>query len=162
MRENLGIWLISVVGITFLGCFLRTITPDGKTGKAASFVLSLIIALSIINPLLSLANINYDKSEVSVSEAAVNERISEISVNFAKKYYFNEIKSELKKNKIIITKANIDCYEKDGSYYLEKIIIDKKDLEYSDDLANIDISSLIADIINKKYSIDRKDIVIYE
>ena len=162
MKENIGIWLVSVIGITFLGCFLKTITPDGKTGKAASFVLSLIIALSIINPLLSLANVDYDKSEVSVSEAAVNEQINEISVNFAKKYYFNEIKNELKRNKILITKANIDCYEKDGSYYLEKITIDKKNLEYPDDLTNIDISSLIADIINKKYSIDKKDIVIYE
>lgn len=162
MRENIVIWLISVVGITFLGCFLKTITPDGKTGKAASFVLSLIIALSIINPLLSLVNVDYDKSEVSVSEAAVNEQINEISVNFAKKYYFNEIKNELRKNKIIITKANIDCCEKNGSFYLKKITIDKKDLEYSDDMANIDISSLIEDIINKKYSIDKKDIVIYE
>jgi len=166
MKENIAIWITSVIGITFLGCFLKIIAPEGKTAKAASFVISLIIAFSIISPLSSLIKSTSDYNGIAMSDEAINEninqRINEMNAGFAEKYFFNAIKSELKRNKVSIGMADIVCGEKDGSYFIKKISIDKNDLEYSGDEANIDISSLVTDIISKKYSIDKKDIVVYE
>ena len=54
-------WLMSIVGVVFLGVMIDIITPEGKTNAFIKSIFAVFVVYIIVSPIVTMFNKNYDK-----------------------------------------------------------------------------------------------------
>lgn len=147
-------WVLSIVGVVFLGMLLDIAYPNGKTNKLCKSIFGLITLVVIINPIFKI-NLEIRKEdfidnflESSLNDVKINMYISEIENNLLLSGIdgvFVEIDSKIDKNNITIENINID---------ISQAVLLK-------DFENINKYEVIVNEVKKVVDIDEEGIVIY-
>ena len=181
MLETISDYATTIILLIISITFVELLLPDNKNKKYVMFTCSLIIMLSVINPILSIFN-----NEIDVSSAMneIKNEMNEIEYNLSTNYnlndniysaYIENLENNMKKRledigyKVLETKINIDqiTYEpksiemkvkyEDG--YVQPIVIEVFENSSSDTIYEADIKK-IKEILYADYGVDKNNIKI--
>ena len=151
----MGKWLLSVVGIIFLGVLFDLLYPNGKTNKLCKSIFGLISIFVIISPVFSL-----DYKELSTKVASNKLLIK--NLNKSKNVYLKQ-KIELHLESRLINGVNveIDSNLTLNEYEIENIYVDTTNLVLTENVTNINKYEVIQNEILSVVDIDVGRIIIY-
>lgn len=152
-------WILSLVGMGFLGVLIEVIVPNGKLNTFIKSIFALLLLYVIVSPLPELfnkgVNINLDYELLSDSdyvvtlneaklenyELSIKDQLSNLGIsNVDIQFYADTSKTELIIQKVYVNTINIVLNEKDK---------------------HINISDIILEIISDTLNIDKGEVVIY-
>lgn len=181
MLETISDYATTIILLIISITFVELLLPDNKNKKYVMFTCSLIIMLSVINPILSIFNNEFD---VSSAMNEIKNEMNEIEYNSSTNYnlndniyskYIENLENNMKKRledigyKVLETKINIDqiTYEpksiemkvkyEDG--YVQPIVIEVFENSSSDTIYEADIKK-IKEILYADYGVDKNNIKI--
>ncbi len=147
-------WLISIVGIVFLGVLVDIISPNGKTNHIIKCVFSLFVLIVIVTPVLKIFKKDWN-IETNIQgdwiESVKEQRISALEEKVGKHLYEKgiacvvEIEAEDVGNCINIGQVNI---------YISKSVLNNMD-------EHINKYKHITDLVKEVVEVD-EEIVVYE
>lgn len=175
MIKELSNFAMTIVLISILITIINMILPEGKNKKYVTFISGLIITIIMINPIISLLNIDIDIGEVfnqnntimanseykQKLEAKQKELISETYESNLKLdiisrleedgYKIKDISVEIDDKSYELNKINLNVEFYDGD--IEPIVIDVSK-NYSDSVSEYD-KQKIKDKLNSIYMVDK-------
>jgi stage III sporulation protein AF len=110
-------WVISIVGVVFLGLLLDMVYPNGRTNKLCKSIFGIIVLVVIIKPIF---NVNLDMVSDNYIDEMLESSLSDSKINILKKEIegalllsgldgvFVEIDGKIEDNKILIENVTID------------------------------------------------------
>lgn len=152
-------WILSIVGMSFLGVVVETIIPNGKLNKFIKSMFSLFLLFVIISPLpklfnrdISLSN-NFDYKMDEILLVNINER----KLN----NYENAILNELKNRGIDNVSIQFEADTTKSNFKIQKIYIDVCNVVLKNNAKHINISDTIVEVITSVVEIGKEGVVIY-
>lgn len=159
---------------------VEMILPNNKTKKYVTFVSSVILSITILNPIVSFLkkDISFDdffeEEQYSISNMEYNAKME-----YAKQKSIDDLYDESLKKNIINRleecgykvkdisftvdresyqpiKIQVEIEHSDGD--VQKVIIDVSN-NYEDNISLLDVAK-VKDVLNSTYSIDRKNIIV--
>ena len=144
-------WILSIVGIVFMGIVIDIISPHGKTNKFIKGIFSIFMLFTFLSPIKSIIN--------KFSNATFNENEIELDNNFLSniniaKNESNQIIIQNRLNAIgvegVIVTICSNVYKFD--YQIEKIYVDTSNIVLSENISHINkyevITNTILELIN--------------
>jgi len=150
-------WLLSIVGIIFLGVLIDILYPYGKTNTFCKSIFGIFSVFVLISPILKL--------DINKVQNTTNQFVSEellLSIESSKENYY-----KLKIEKLLIDKeingvnVEIQGNTTDNRFNIENIYLDISELVLSKNLTNINKYEVITNIILDSIDIDSERIIIY-
>ena len=149
-------WLLSIVGIIFLGILLDIVYPNGRTNAFCKGIFGIFSVFVLVSPILKI-----DFNSVFNNESYVDVELSENITNAQKDYYKLKIESILKSHEIIGLDVELDGIMEDNCFNIENIYIDTTQIVLTENLTNINKYEVIREIILESIEIDSERIIIY-
>ena len=148
-------WLLSLIGVVFLGVLFDVIYPNGKTNAFCKGLFGIFTIYIIVSPIINFKlDINNDNNFV---DTALVENINNAKVQ-AMEIKINNV---LKDNGISNVYVEIDCDLSNSEFIVENITIDISNLVLDDGLMNINIYEVITNNVVSITGIDKDRIIIY-
>lgn len=150
-------WLLSIIGIIFLGVMIDILYPHGKTNAFCKSIFGVFSMFILISPILNL--------DVKKLENSSNDYISEqllMSLESSKENVYKlKIESLLKSNEIEGVNVEIQGNSEDNGFIIENIYLDVSEIVLTKNLTNINKYKVITNIILESVEIDPERIIIY-
>lgn len=147
-------WILSIVGIVFIGVILDVILPDGKTSKFIKHIFSIFLMFVVISPITKLSvNSNWFNNNLVVDSNFIYE------TNIQKIDALTErIKQEL--NKIEINNAEVVIY---SNVFNEDLIINSVyvDLSNSNIILSEDIKNKVINVVTSILNVAESEVNVY-
>ena len=146
-------WLISIVGIVFLGILFDMIYPNGKTNKICKSVLGIATLLVMISPIFEF-KFNFDNKNFinnSIMESLTNSRINLIQ---------KEIEVSLSMKGIEGVFVSLDSNFDNNELIIENIYIDISNAVLLENYENINKYEVILNEVQKVIDIDKENVII--
>ena len=156
-------WLLSVGCVLIITSVIGMVLPGDRIGTFIRSILSLILIFVMIKPILSLKNtgLSFDKYYTNNIEIQTDfiDYVAYCRLENYKKKFIEKFDLEGIKN--VIIDFNYELMD-DGSFKINKIIINLKNIVINNDISHIDIIEKVINEICDYLNTDRKDVVIYE
>ena len=147
-------WLISIVGVVFLGVMVDIITPEGKTNNFIKSIFAIIVFYIIVTPIINLFD---SEHSWAIEDVALQDSYLE-SVSGTK---IDTLEIELQK---LIMDKGYECFvEIDGSMYGNSISINNITVFLPDNVLNegdkhINNCKVITQLIKEKVGVEEDEI----
>lgn len=152
-------WILSVIGIVFIGVIFEIILPEGKTNAFIKHVFSILLLYVIISPIPKLFNKKFNSNSTNAGN---------IDNNFI--YSINLEKTKALENDLINTfnnagikgvsvVVNSDIFNE--NFKINKIYIDLVNVVLSNENSHINIKVELLKLVQSKVSIAKEDVVFY-
>lgn len=154
-------WILSLVGIVFLGVMLDVIAPNGKSNNFIKSIFGLLVILTLINPIKNLITINLN-DKISDDIIATNSELT-LYINNAWVEQKNlKINNKLIESNIMGVNVNIcgNLFEK--NFVVDYVYVDISNLVLTDEITNINKYEKIEEIILEQIEIEKERIIFYE
>ena len=148
-------WLLSIVGVVFLGVLFDLIYPAGKTNSLCKSIFGIFAMFIMISPIL---NLDIDKF---VSNVSNNDILIENITETKNDTYRKVILSHLEEFDINGVSVEIDSKLNNNNYVIENIFVDSTNLVLTEKVTNINKYEVIADEIAKVVDVERERIIVY-
>ena len=152
-------WILSLVGMAFLGVVVETILPNGKLNKFIKSMFSLFLLFVIISPLpkffnkdISL-NINCDYEVDEILLSSINQRKLD--------NYEDAILEKLKNNGIENANIQFDADTTKSCLKVNKVYVDVCNIVLKNNAQHINITDAIVEVVLSVVQIDKEGVVIY-
>lgn len=147
-------WLFSVIGVVFLSILFDIIYPSGKTNKFCKSIFGIIAIVVIISPIISIADIDFDKSYV-------DETLSDNIIKSKEDVLAIQITEYLKSKGIDGLDVEVRGTLSENDFEIENIFIDVTSIVLIEDMANINKYEVIAREVSNKFDVSEDMIFLY-
>lgn len=148
-------WLLSIVGVIFMGVLLDLLYPNGKTNAFCKSIFGIFAVFMIIQPILNL-EINLDFDTEVVDSALV------YNINTAKEEALKiKIENLLLDEGIEGVDVEIKSNLYNNIFEVENIYLDITNLVLTENITNINKYEVITNEITSAIEIDKERIIIY-
>lgn len=147
-------WLLSVVGVAFLGVLLDIIYPNGKTNAFCKSMFGIMTICIMISPLLTIKKNEY-KIELFDSEVVS-------TINSSKSEALKiQIENNLISDGVNGVYVEIESNLSKSDFEIENIFIDTSELVLTENVTNINKYEVISQSVLEIIDIDNERIIIY-
>lgn len=148
-------WLLSIVGIVFMGVLFDLIYPNGKTNSLCKSIFAVLSLFVMVSPILKLDidNIKVD----NFNNQQLIEHINDAKINSIKL----KIDSHLSSCGIVGVVVKIDSNLTNEEFEIEKIYIDTTNLVLTENITNINKYVVIINEVSNLLDIEKERIVVY-
>ena len=147
-------WLISIVGVVFLGILLDLVYPNGKTNAFCRSIFGIMIVCIMISPIVKYKNNDYS---IDLNNSSLLTSINE-SKEFALK---SQIEGILRNKGIDGVVVEIESNLLENDFQIENIYVDTSELVLTENLTNINKYEVISRTILEFVDIDNERLIIY-
>lgn len=147
-------WLFSVIGVVFLSILFDIIYPSGKTNKFCKSIFGIIAIVVIISPIISIADMDFDKSYV-------DETLSDNIIKSKEDVLAIQITEYLKSKGIDGLDVEVRGTLSENDFEIENIFIDVTGIVLIEDMANINKYEVIAREVSNKFDVSEDMIFLY-
>ncbi|MBE5757378.1 MAG: hypothetical protein E7345_00395 [Clostridiales bacterium] len=148
-------WIISIVGVVFLGILFDLIYPNGKTNKLCKSVFGLIVLCVIIAPIMNFDfDLNFNENSIDVG---TYEEIKESRDNLLIKQIEGAILGLGIQGAFVELSSNYGI----NGYEIENISIDISNIVLLENVTNINKYEVIVEEVIRIANIDREKVVVY-
>lgn len=157
-------YILSIVGVVFLGVLIDVIMPDGEMNKYVKGVFSIIALCVILSPIPKLFKKDFDIGNLFYDSAAVqvDADFLEATNKQLKNQFENALVAKLKDAGFDCIKVEILCDMSNYNFEIKKVIIDISKMVINANLPHINKYTEIKDITTKYLNVEESDIVINE
>jgi stage III sporulation protein AF len=157
-------YILSVVGIVFLGVLIDVIMPDGEMNKYVKGVFSIIALCVILSPIPKLFKNDFDIEKMFYDSAAVqiDTDFIEATNKQLKTQFENILVAKLKDAGFDKVEVEILCDVSNYNFKIKKVIVDISKIVINTNLPHINKYTEIKDIATKYLNVEESDIVINE
>lgn len=148
-------WLLSIVGVVFMGVLFDLIYPNGKTNSLCKSIFAILSLFVMVAPILKI-DINDIKAD-NFNNQELIEHINEAKLNTIKL----KIDSHLSSCGIVGVIVKIDSNLTDEDFQIEKIYIDTTNLVLTENITNINKYVVIINEVSNLLKIDKERIIVY-
>lgn len=148
-------WLLSIVGVSFLGVLLDLIYPNGKTSAFCKSIFGIVAMIVLISPIFDI-HLDKIKQEELVDENIINV-INEARIDSMQR----EFESRLRSCGIDGVGVELDIIFVDNDMVIQNILIDSTNLVLTEKVTNINKYEVISKEIAQIVDIERERIVVY-
>lgn len=152
-------WILSIVGMAFLGVVIETIIPNGKLNMFIKSMFALFLLFIIVSPLPKIFNqsISFDTSFDYEEDVSFLNKLNEKKLE----NYELSIKEQL----IALGISNINIqFEADttkSDFKVQKIYVDVCNIVLNDVDKHINITDTILKVVTSTLGITDKEVIIY-
>ena len=147
-------WILSIVGIVFLGTLIEIVYPNGKTSAFCKGIFSIFAVAVMITPILKIKNIDLNTNYID--ETLVS------NINTSKENYYKlKIEQALTDKNIKGVIVEIEGKNEENEFVIENIFVDTTDLVLTENLTNINKYEVIIQRVLEIVEIDKERIVVY-
>ena len=157
-------YILSIVGIVFLGVLVDVIMPNGEMNKYVKGVFSIIALFVIVSPVQKIFDSNYDLGDTFYDTTAV-----EIDTDFLeatqkqmKISFQNSIEAKLCDEGFEGVEVEILCEMSNYELVIKKVIADVSKMVMNENIEHINNYAEIKTIIAKNLNMEESDVVINE
>ncbi len=148
-------WLLSIVGVVFLGVLFDLIYPNGKTNNLCKSIFSIVAVFVMVAPILQIDINSLDfTSEVN---AGVIENIGQEKIEVIKFKIIDHLESCGISNLIVKIDGNL----LEDSLVINKIYIDSTNIVLSENVLNINKYEVISKEIVELLKISEEKVIVY-
>lgn len=147
-------WLMSIVGVVFLGILLDIVYPNGKTNAFCRNIFGIITVLIMITPIVEFKNNDY---KIDLNNTSILSTINE-SKELA---LITQIEGYLISKGIEGVSVEIDSNLLENDFQIENVFVDASDLVLTENLTNINKYEVISQTILEIVDIDNERLIIY-
>lgn len=153
-------YILSIVGVVFLGVMVDIISPEGKTNSFIKSMFAIFLMFVILTPVInffSKSNINdilnssYENDKDYISDI-VDLRIEDLK---------SSVISELEKQGIFGTNVEIEGKMKEQKIEIEKVVVNAQNVVLTNADKHIDKYKVITEVIAEVLKID-SEVIEYE
>ena len=157
-------YILSIVGVVFLGVLVDVIMPDGEMNKYVKGVFSIISLCIILSPIpaffkkdFDIGNLFYDNAAITVDSDFLDATNKQI-----KKQYENTLVVKLKDAGFDNVEVEILYDVSNYNFRIKKVILNITNMVISTNMPHINKYTEIVEITKKYLSVEESDIVINE
>ena len=157
-------YILSIVGIVFLGVLVDVIMPDGEMNKYVKGVFSIIALCVILSPIpkffnndFDVGNLFYDSTAISVDADFLDATNKQI-----KEQYENTLEVKFKDAGFDNVKVEILYDVSNYNFSVKKVMIDISNIVINTNIPHINKYTELVDITKKYLNVEESDIVINE
>lgn len=148
-------WLLSVIGVVFIGVLFDILYPNGKTNKLCKSIFGIFATFIMISPIFNV-DIN------SVFEGVVEDSVLLENINQAKEdTYKRMIESHLNDVGIVGVSVEIDGYLDYSEFVIKNVYVDTVNLVLTENITNINKYEVIANEVVSVVEIPSERIIVY-
>lgn len=159
MTNFLSSWVISIIGIIFVGLLSDIIMPNGKMQNVVKTTVSIFIILTILKPInnIDINNLNFFNfnSNTITADNSIIEKYDNLKIEKLK----TDIEKLLNENGFYDVNISFELSENNK---ISTIYVDLSSLVLIDKTMNINKYTNIVAIIKQFVNVDREHIVFYE
>lgn len=159
MTNFLSSWVISIIGIIFVGLLSDIIMPNGKMQNVVKTTVSIFIILTILKPInnIDINNLNFFNfnSNTITADTSIIEKYDNLKIEKLK----TDIEKLLNENGFYDVNISFELSENNK---ISTIYVDLSSLVLIDKTMNINKYTNIVAIIKQFVNVDREHIVFYE
>jgi len=148
-------WLLSVIGIVFLGVLFDLIYPNGKTNTLTKSIFGIFAIFIMISPLLRV-DLDEIISQVSNQEVMINSIIDAKNNSYELKVIDHLVKCNIEG-----VSVEIEGNMEDDDYIVENVYIDSSNLVLTENITNINKYEVITKEVANIIDVEPERIVIY-
>ena len=149
-------WILSIVGMVFIGVILEAVIPDGKTNAFIKAIFSIIFMVVVISPIINLFGKDnvFDFSEIlkPTSEVVEQNEHELMELKFI-------IENHLIDNGIHGVEVKVKGYSSNNDLKIEQINVNLSNLIINKKDEHIDKYKLITTLIKEKVEVNEEQIV---
>lgn len=154
-------WILSIVGVSFLGVLIDVIAPNGKTNKFIKSIFSIAIVVILITPIASLFNKNFSEIDLTYSYEINSDYF--YSINQSKYNLYLKTVNESLINEGIEGVNVIICADLSKiKFDIEKVIVDTSNLVLTENITNTNKYNKIRNIIIAVLNVSESEVVFDE
>ena len=157
-------YVLSVIGVVFLGVLVDVIMPDGEMNKYVKGMFSLIALCVLLSPVKKIFNKNYSFDSLVYDSSAI-----QIDYDFIESTN-KQIKQQLERSleaKLCDagfdnTKVEILCDLSNNKLQIKKVVVDISKMVINANMAHINKYTEIKGVITKNLNVEESDVIINE
>ena len=147
-------WLLSIVGVVFLGVLFDLLYPNGRTNTLCKSIFGIFAVFVMIGPIF-----NFDFENINT---ITNNDVLIHNINEAKSEALEQkIEAQLLENGISGVIVEIESKLDYNDFVIENIFIDVSNLVLTENLTNINKCEVIIDQVINIVDIEKERIVVY-
>ena len=157
-------YILSIVGIVFLGVLVDIILPDGEMNKYVKGVFSIIAMCVIISPIPKLIKTDFDIGELFYDSTAtqIDNDFLEATNKQIKNQYEITLQTKLADAGFAETKVEILYEMSNYNFVIKKVIIDISNMVINANIPHINKYTEIKQVTVNYLNVEESDIVINE
>lgn len=161
---SISSYILSIVGIVFLGVLIDVVMPDGEMNKYIKGVYALIAMFVIISPIQKLFNKKFNLDDIFYDSKAVEtdsdfiEATNKQIKNQLEKYLLVKLKNEGFEK----VEVEIVCEMSNNVLDIKKVIIDISNMVMSENISHINKYKEIKKVVTSFLSVEESDVEINE
>lgn len=148
-------WLLSIVGVSFLGVLLDLIYPNGKTSSFCKSIFGIVAMIVLISPIFNIS-IDQIKQEELVNEDIIDV-INEARIDSMQR----EFESRLRSRGIDGVDVELDIIFVDNDIVIQNVFVDSTNLVLTENVTNINKYEVISKEIAQIVDIESERIIVY-
>ena len=152
-------WILSLIGMAFLGVVIETILPNGKLNTFIKSVFALFLLFVIVKPLPKIFN-----KDLSINTDYNYEEDSNFLINLTQKKLENyeiSILNQLKNEGISNVNIEFEADTTSSDLKIQKVYIDICNIVLNNSDKHINITDTILKIVTNTLNVSDKEVIIY-
>ncbi len=152
-------WILSLIGMAFLGVVIETILPNGKLNTFIKSVFALFLLFVIVKPLPKIFN-----KDLSINTDYNYEEDSNFLINLNQKKIENyeiSILNQLKNEGISNVNIEFEADTTSSDLKIQKVYIDICNIVLNNSDKHINITDTILKIVTNTLNVSDKEVIIY-
>ncbi len=152
-------WILSLIGMAFLGVVIETILPNGKLNTFIKSVFALFLLFVIVKPLPKIFN-----KDLSINTDYNYEEDSNFLINLNQKKLENyeiSILNQLKNEGISNVNIEFEADTTSSDLKIQKVYIDICNIVLNNSDKHINITDTILKIVTNTLNVSDKEVIIY-
>lgn len=152
-------WILSLIGMAFLGVVIETILPNGKLNTFIKSVFALFLLFVIVKPLPKIFN-----KDLSINTDYNYEEDSNFLINLNQKKLENyeiSILNQLKNEGISNVNIEFEADTTSSDLKIQKVYIDICNIVLNNSDKHINITDTILKIVTNTLNVSNKEVMIY-
>ena len=152
-------WILSLIGMAFLGVDIGTILPNGKLNTFIKSVFALFLLFVIVKPLPKIFN-----KDLSINTDYNYEEDSNFLINLNQKKLENyeiSILNQLKNEGISNVNIEFEADTTSSDLKIQKVYIDICNIVLNNSDKHINITDTILKIVTNTLNVSNKEVMIY-
>lgn len=147
-------WLLSIVGIAFLGVLIDILYPSGKTGAFCKSIFGIISMLVILGPLF---DIKIGDSDSVTIDSDMWDSINDIKINVM----CDSARERLRLKGIDGVDVELVTKMEDNEIVIENVYIDTTNLVLTENITNINKYEVVSREVGEIFDISTERIIVY-
>ena len=162
--SSISSYILSIVGIVFLGVLVDVVMPDGEMNKYVKGIFSLVALFVIISPIQTVLSGKTDLSEVFYDTSAIeiDSDFLEATNKQIKKQLENTLLAKLKNAGFDDVEVEILCDMSNNQFEVKKVVLDISKMVINSDVEHINKYTEVRAIVLECLNVEESDVIINE